>query len=85
MTHLFNGWVNRNVIEGIAFKELLIIPRLPLQKLSKSPIVKHHLKALWHRLDEITIKRNLVGFLEEGMAIPKSLKTISLLHNIGGT
>ena len=46
MTHLLNGWVNRNAIEGIAFKELLIIPRLPLQKLSKSPIVRNHLKAL---------------------------------------
>ena len=45
-----NGWINENAIKDIAFKTLMIVPNLLLQKSSKSWKAKDYLKALEKRL-----------------------------------
>ena len=60
------------------------MPNLLLQKPSKSPKAKDHLKALGRRLG-LWNQGNLNELLYEAISIQKSLKTISLLRVIRET
>ena len=84
MTCLHNGWINKNAIKDIAFKTLMIMPNLLLQKLQKSSKAKDHLKALKRKL-ELWNQGNLHELLHEAMTVRKSLKTISSSRVTGET
>ena len=50
-TKLINEWLQESTLKDIAFKAIMIMPNLLLQKLSKNSKAKDHLKTLEKRLE----------------------------------
>ena len=73
MTQIINAWVYDTPIKNIALKALHIMPALLLQRPSKNPNSKDHLKSLEGRF-EIWKEGNLNKLYEEGKSIQDRLK-----------
>ena len=71
---MINAWVYDTPIKNIALKALHIMPALLLQKPSKNPNSKDHLKSLEGRF-EIWKEGNLNKLYEEGKTIQDRLKS----------
>ena len=73
-TKLMNKWLQESPLKDVAFKAVMIMPNLLLQKPSKNSKAKDHLKALERRL-ESWISGDLLELLKEAETIPKSLRS----------
>ena len=73
-TKLMNEWVQESPLKDIAFKAIMIMPNLLLQKPSKNSKAKDHLKALERRLESWTWG-DLLELLKEAETIQKSLRS----------
>ena len=73
-TKLMNEWLQESPLKDIAFKAIMIMPNLLLQKPSKNSKAKDHLKALERRL-ESWISGDLLELLKEAETIQKSLRS----------
>lgn len=71
-TRLMNEWLQESPMKDIAFKAIMIMPNLLLQKPSKNSKAKDHLKALERRLQSWT-SGDLLELLKEAETIQKSL------------
>ena len=69
---LLNNWVERTALHNIAFKAIMIMPNLLLQKPSENSKAKDHLTALIRRMQS-WLKRDLMELLHEGETIQKNL------------
>ena len=69
-TKLINKWLQDSPLKDIAFKAIMIMPSLLLQKPSKNSKSRDHLKALERRMD-LWISGEI---LHEGEAIQKDLR-----------
>ena len=74
MTRLINSWVDNNALKPIAFKAIMVMPALLLQKPSRSSKAKDHAEALSRRL-ELWDKGNLHDLIHEGTTIQDQLET----------
>ena len=74
MTRLINSWVDNNALKPIAFKAIMVMPALLLQKPSRSSKAKDHAEALSRRL-ELWDKGNLHELIHEGTTIQDQLET----------
>ena len=79
-TKLMKEWLQEPPMKEIAFKAIMIIPNLFLQKPSKNSKTKDHLKALEGRL-ESWISGNLLELLKEAETIQKSLRSKKIFTN----
>ena len=68
-----NEWLQESPLKDIAFKAMMVMPNLLLQKPSKNSKAKDHLKAL-ERLLESWISGDLLE-LKEAETIQKSLRS----------
>ena len=68
-----NEWLQESPLKDIAFKAIMVMPNLLLQKPSKNSKAKDHLKALERRL-ESWISGDLLE-LKEAETIQKSLRS----------
>ena len=81
-TRLLNSWVDDSPLKNIAFKAIMIMPSLLLQKPSKESKAKDHVKALdrrmmlWHSGD-------LIELMNEGIAIQERLPVHEKGKSIG--
>ena len=80
-TKLMNEWLQESPLKDIAFKAIMIMPNLLLQKPSKNSKAKDHLKALERRL-ESWISGDLLELLKEAETIQKSLRSKKISTNI---
>ena len=71
-TRLMNEWLHDSPMKDIAFKAIMIMPNLLLQKPSKKSKSKDHLKALERRI-ELWTSGELMELLYEAETIQKSL------------
>ena len=69
---LLNSWVEGTTLHNIAFKAIMIMPNLLLQKPSKNSKAKDHLTAL-ERTMQRWLKGNLMQLSHEGETIQKNL------------
>ena len=69
-----NSWIDNSPLKSIAFKAIMVMPALLLQKPSKTSKSKDHSEALLRRLKEWE-KGNLLELLNEGETIQKNFKT----------
>ena len=69
-----NEWLQESPLKDIAFKAIMVMPNLLLQKPSKNSKAKVHLKALERRL-ESRISGDLLELLKEAETIQKSLRS----------
>ena len=69
---LLNSWVEGTALHNIAFKTIMIMPNLLLQKPSKNSKAKDHLTALEIRMQS-WLKGDLMELLHEGETIQKNL------------
>ena len=76
-----NEWLQESPLKDIAFKAIMIMPNLLLQKPSKNSKDKDHLKALERRL-ESWISGDLLELLKEAETIQKSLRSKKTSTNI---
>jgi len=75
MTKLLNSWSNETSLMNVAFKALMIMPNLLLQKPSKTSKAKDHLKALERRL-KTWKEGDVLELLREGETIQNLLQKI---------
>ena len=75
-----NEQLHKFPLKDIAFKAIMIMPNLLLQKPSKNSKVKDHLKALERR--ESWISGNLLELLKKAKTIQKSLRFKKTSANI---
>ena len=68
-----NEWLQESPLKDIAFKAIMVMPNLLLQKPSKNSKAKDHLKALERRLQS-WISGDLLE-LKEAETIQKSLRS----------
>ena len=73
-TKLMNEWLQESPLKDIAFKAIMIMPNLLLQKPSKNSKAKDHLKALERRL-ESWISGDLLELSKEAETIQKRLRS----------
>ena len=71
-TRLMNEWLHDSTMKDVAFKAIMIMPNLLLQKPSKKSKSKDHLKALERRIAHWT-SGELMELLYEAETIQKSL------------
>ena len=69
---LLNSWVEGTTLHNIAFKAIMIMPKLLLQKPSKNSKAKDHLTAL-ERTMQRWLKGDLMQLSHEGETIQKNL------------
>ena len=69
---LLNSWIKEAALHNIAFKAIIIMPNLLLQKPSKNSKAKDHLTAL-ERIILSWFKGDLMKLLHEGERIQKNL------------
>ena len=69
-TKLINEWLHDLPLKDTAFKAIMIIPSLLLQKPSKKSKSRDHLKLLERRMD-LWISRKILDLLHEGETIQK--------------
>ena len=79
---LLNSWVEGTALQDIAFKAVMIMPSLLLQKPSKNSKAKEHLNNLERRM-ELWEKGYLMELLHEGETIQKYLKDPQSKREIG--
>ena len=72
-TKLINKWLHDSPLKDIAFKAIMIMPSLLLQKPSKNSKSRDHLKALERRMD-LWISGEILDLLQEGETIQKDLR-----------
>ena len=80
-TKLMNEWLQESPLKDIAFKTIMIMPNLLLQKPSKNSKAEDHLKALERRLKS-WISGDLLELLKEAETIQKSLISKKTSTNI---
>ena len=73
-TKLMNEWMQESPLKDIAFKAIMIMPILLLQKPSKNSKAKDHLKALERRL-ESWMSGDLLELSKEAETIQKRLRS----------
>ena len=79
---LLNRWLEETALHNIAFKAMMIMPNLLLQKSSKNFKTKDHLTALERRMQS-WFKGDLTELLDEGETIQKNLTQILTKGDIG--
>ena len=79
---LLNRWLEETALHNIAFKAMMIMPNLLLQKSSKNFKTKDHLTALERRMLS-WLKGDLTELLDEGETIQKNLMQILTKGDIG--
>ena len=79
---LLNNWVEWTALHNIAFKAIMIMPNLLLQKPSTNSKAKDHLTALERRMQS-WLKGDLMELLHEGETIQKNLTQQLTKGNIG--
>ena len=82
ITRLLNSWIEDNALSCIAFKAIMIMPSLLLQKPSRNLKANDHLMALERRMD-IWRNENIMELLHEGETIQKYLKIPNSNKNFG--
>ena len=75
-TRLLNEWLHDSPLKDVAFKAIMVMPSLLLQKPSKNSKSKDHLISLERRID-LWKTGDLEELLKEGEAIQNNLKTIN--------
>ena len=71
-TRLINSWTRNSPLQDVAFKAMMVMPNLLLQKPSRNSKSRDHLEALERRL-HLWKERELTELLIEGETIQKSL------------
>ena len=71
-TRLINSWIDDSALKPVAFKAIMVMPALLLQKPSRTSKAKDHTKALSRRL-ELWQKGDLNSLLQEGITIQNQL------------
>ena len=79
---LLNRWLEETALHDTAFKAMMIMPNLLLQKSSKNFKTKDHLTALERRMLS-WLKGDLTELLDEGETIQKNLMQILTKGDIG--
>ena len=79
---LLNSWVEGTTLHNIAFKAIMIMPNLLLQKPSKNSKAKYHLTDLERRMQS-WLKEDLMELLHEGETIQKNLTQKIAKRDIG--
>ena len=82
ITRLINAWVADSPLKKIAFKAIMVMPSLLLQKPSKDSKSKDHLLALERRF-KLWSSGNLLDLLKESQTIQDGLKSLSKPKTIG--
>ena len=75
-----NEWLQESPLEDIAFKAIMIMRNLILQKPSKNSKAKDHLEALERRLESWT-SGDLLELLKEAETIQKSLRSKKIYNH----
>ena len=75
ITRLINEWLSNSPLKSIAFKLIMIMPNLLLQKPSKNSKAKDHLAAL-ERRRELWQKGHLKSLFEEAKTIQNTLPSL---------
>ena len=76
-----NKWLQDALLKNIAFKAIMIMPNLLLQKPSNNVKAKDHLKALERHLDSC-MSGDLLELLKETQTIQKSLRSKKISTNM---
>ena len=82
ITRLLNAWVDDSSLKDIAFKAIMVLPSLLLQKPSKKSETKDHCEVLQRRL---TLRHdgNVLEVLKEGATIQGTFKSVNTQKTIG--
>ena len=75
ITRLMNAWTNDSPLKEIAFKAIMVMPNLLLQKPYKESKSKDHCKALARRMDP-WLAGNIMELFNESLVIQKKLKSL---------
>ena len=81
LTRLLYCWVNDTTMKDVAFKAVIIMPSLLLQKPSKASKSKYHLIALERRMED-WFNGDLQKLLHEGDTIQKGLQSSTGERNL---
>ena len=82
VSRLMNAWVEDSPLKNIAFKAIMVMPSILLQKPSKNSKSKDHVKALERRLC-LWNSGNILELLKESKAIQNNLQSINKPETIG--
>jgi len=80
-TRLLNSWTTESALKIVAFKAIMVMPSLLLQKPHKSSKSKEHFAALERRM-ELWKRGDLNELLKEGETIQKGLKSFNTKQSI---
>ena len=80
-TRLLNSWTIESALKTIAFKAMMVMPSLLLQKPHKNSKSKEHFAALERRM-ELWKRGDLSELLKEGETIQKGLKSFNTKQSI---
>ena len=81
-TRLLNAWVDDSSLKDIAFKPIMVLPSLLLQKPSEKFNTKDHCAALQRRLT-LWHDGNVLELLKEGATIQGTLKSFNTQNTVG--